>query len=76
MQTGYAEGNLLNLLCHLKTDLRGFDFSHLAIRQASLQIPYCTTQILQVSKLAKLSLPRRTTPSNYGICNKKSAGKP
>lgn len=36
MQTGYARGYLLNLLCHLKTDLRGFDFSHFAIHQAYL----------------------------------------
>ncbi|HBB34353.1 MAG TPA: hypothetical protein DDZ80_16510 [Cyanobacteria bacterium UBA8803] len=36
IQAGYAGGNLLNLFCHLKTDLRGFDFSHLAIRQAYL----------------------------------------
>ncbi|MEP0885603.1 NB-ARC domain-containing protein [Trichocoleus sp. ST-U3] len=35
-QTGYAAGNLLNLFCHLKTELKGFDFSHLAIRQAYL----------------------------------------
>jgi WD40 repeat protein len=33
---GYAAGNLLNLFCHLETDLQGFDFSHLAIRQAYL----------------------------------------
>lgn len=33
---GYAAGNLLNLFCHLKTNLQGFDFSHLAIRQAYL----------------------------------------
>jgi WD40 repeat protein len=33
----YAAGNLLNLFCHLKTDLQGFDFSHLAIRQAYLR---------------------------------------
>ena len=36
VQTGYAGGNLLNLFCHLKTELKGFDFSHLAIRQAYL----------------------------------------
>jgi WD40 repeat protein len=35
-QTGYAGGNLLNLFCHLKTNLKGFDFSDLAIRQAYL----------------------------------------
>jgi WD40 repeat protein len=34
---GYAAGNLLNLFCHLKTDLQGFNFSHLAIRQAYLR---------------------------------------
>jgi WD40 repeat protein len=34
--TGYAAGNLLNLFTHLKTDLTGFDFSDLAIRQAYL----------------------------------------
>lgn len=35
-ETGYAAGNLLNLFCHLKTDLTNFDFSHLVIRQAYL----------------------------------------
>jgi WD40 repeat protein len=35
-QTGYAGGNLLNLFCYLKTDLKGFNFSGLAIRQAYL----------------------------------------
>lgn len=35
-QTGYAGDNLLNLFCYLKTDLKGFDFSHLFIRQAYL----------------------------------------
>jgi WD40 repeat protein len=34
--TGYACGNLLNLLCYLKTDLQGFDFSGMEIRQAYL----------------------------------------
>ncbi len=33
---GYAGGNLLNLLCHLKTDLQGLDFSGMEIRQAYL----------------------------------------
>ena len=33
---GYAAGNLLNLCCHLNTDLQGWDFSHLWIRQAYL----------------------------------------
>ncbi|MBW4595515.1 MAG: caspase family protein [Brasilonema angustatum HA4187-MV1] len=36
-QRGYAEGNILNMLCQLETDLRGYDFSGLTIRQAYLQ---------------------------------------
>jgi hypothetical protein len=53
MQTGYAAGNLLNLFCHLKTDLKGLDFSHLAIRQAYLanatlhDVDFTGTQISQ-----------------------------
>ena len=35
-ETGYAGGNLLNLFYFLKTELRGFDFSDLVIRQAYL----------------------------------------
>ncbi len=34
--TGYAPGNLLNLLCQRQQPLRGYDFSHLTIRQADL----------------------------------------
>ena len=34
---GYAAGNILNMLCCLKIDLSGYDFSHLTIRQAYLQ---------------------------------------
>ncbi len=36
-QPGYLAGNLLNLLSHLRVNLRGMDFSHLVIRQAYLQ---------------------------------------
>ncbi len=35
-QIGYGGGNLLNLLRHLKTDLTGYDFSGLTLRQAIL----------------------------------------
>lgn len=35
--TGYAAGNLLNLLIHLKTDLTGYDLSDLALWQADLR---------------------------------------
>jgi WD40 repeat protein len=37
LETGYAGGNLLNLLCYLNVDLSQHDFSNLAIRQAYLQ---------------------------------------
>jgi len=33
---GYAAGNIINLLCNLKSDLCGYDFSHLPIHQALL----------------------------------------
>ena len=36
-KAGYAGGNILNLLCYLKTDLSGLDFSNLRIWQAYLQ---------------------------------------
>lgn len=36
-QHNYLVGNLINFLCHLKVDLTGYDFSHLAIWQAYLQ---------------------------------------
>jgi WD40 repeat protein/serine/threonine protein kinase len=35
--SGYAGGNILNLLCYLKFDLRGYNFSSLAVWQAYLQ---------------------------------------
>ncbi len=36
-QAGYTGGNILNLLCYLKSDLSGYDFSYLTIWQANLQ---------------------------------------
>jgi WD40 repeat protein len=35
-QPSYAAGNLLNLLVHMQIDLRGWDFSHLAVWQSYL----------------------------------------
>ncbi|MEH1845298.1 MAG: NB-ARC domain-containing protein [Nostoc sp.] len=35
--SGYAGGNILNLLCQLQTDLTGYNFSHLAVWQAYLR---------------------------------------
>ncbi|MGF1479657.1 MAG: NB-ARC domain-containing protein [Cyanophyceae cyanobacterium] len=37
LEMGYAGGNVLNLLCHLGTDLTGYDFSNLAVWQADLR---------------------------------------
>ncbi len=37
LQSGYAAGNILNLLVQLQADLRRLDFSHLTVRQAYLQ---------------------------------------
>ena len=37
LEAGYAGGNVLNLLCHLGTDLKGYDFSNLAVWQADLR---------------------------------------
>ncbi len=34
---GYAAGNVINLLVQLKSDLQGYDFSYLRVRQAYLQ---------------------------------------
>jgi WD40 repeat protein len=36
-KTSYAAGNILNLLIYLQIEVRGYDFSHLTIRQAYLQ---------------------------------------
>ncbi|WP_414587721.1 NB-ARC domain-containing protein [Scytonema sp. PCC 10023] len=37
LEAGYTAGNILNLLCHMETDLSGYDFSHLTVWQADLQ---------------------------------------
>ncbi|NET41395.1 NB-ARC domain-containing protein [Okeania sp. SIO2B3] len=37
LKSGYISGNILNLFCHLNTNLIGYNFSHLTIRQAYLQ---------------------------------------
>ncbi|GAB4244542.1 MAG: NB-ARC domain-containing protein [Stanieria sp.] len=37
VEQGYTAGNILNLLCHLETDLTGYDFSHLCVWQADLR---------------------------------------
>jgi WD40 repeat protein len=37
LEPGYTAGNTINLLRHLGTDLRGYDFSHLCVWQADLR---------------------------------------
>ena len=37
LKSGYAGGNILNLLCYLEVDLTGYDFSEMKICQAYLQ---------------------------------------
>ena len=37
LKPGYAAGNILNLLCYLKANLKHYNFSHLTIWQAYLQ---------------------------------------
>lgn len=36
-ERGYTSGNIVNILCHLNTDLTGYDFSNLTISQADLR---------------------------------------
>ncbi len=51
--SGYAAGNLLNLLIYLKTDLTGYDLSHLALWQTDLR-----NVILQQVNLANSDLSK------------------
>lgn len=44
LSSGYAAGNLLNLLCHADVDVSDYDFSNLTIRQAYLKSK-CISQI-------------------------------
>ncbi|GAA6618056.1 eIF2A-related protein [Scytonema sp. NUACC26] len=37
LEQSYMAGNILNLLCHLKTDLSGYDFSYMTVWQADLR---------------------------------------
>ncbi|KAB8313851.1 hypothetical protein SD81_040435 [Tolypothrix campylonemoides VB511288] len=37
LEQSYTAGNIINVLSHLKTDLSGYDFSHLAVWQADLR---------------------------------------
>ncbi|MCC5614053.1 NACHT domain-containing protein [Nostoc sp. CHAB 5836] len=37
LEPGYTGGNILNLLCHLETNLNGYNFSYLTVWQADLR---------------------------------------
>ncbi len=37
LEQGYTAGNIFNLLCHLQTDISGYDFSHLTVWQADMR---------------------------------------
>jgi WD40 repeat protein len=52
-ERGYTSGNIFNLLCQLRTDLRGYDFSNLSVWQADLKgvnLPQVNFQKANLSK--------------------------
>lgn len=53
LKPGYTAGNILNLLCQLKTDLSGYDLSNLNIWQADLRKVNLQGASLQNANLAK-----------------------
>ncbi len=53
LEPGYTGGNILNLLCQLQTDLRGYDFSELTVWQADLRNVKLHDVNFQNSDLAK-----------------------
>ena len=52
-EPGYTAGNILNLLCLMKTDLRGYDFSNLTVWQADLRFSCLHHVNFQNTDLAK-----------------------
>ncbi|MEA5625957.1 NB-ARC domain-containing protein [Nostoc sp. UHCC 0251] len=53
LEIGYTSGNIFNLLCQLKSDLRGYDFSNLSIWQVdmrSVNLPQVNLQNTNLSK--------------------------
>lgn len=53
IETGYVAGNTINLLLHLKQDLRGHDFSELSVWQAELKAVHLHHVNFSGSDLAK-----------------------
>lgn len=53
LEQSYTAGNIFNLLCHLKTDLSGYDFSELTVWQADLRNVNLHSANFQNANLAK-----------------------
>ncbi|MUG96064.1 hypothetical protein F7734_28460 [Scytonema sp. UIC 10036] len=53
LEQSYTAGNVLNLLCHLETDLTGYDFSNLTVWQADLRNMNLHNVNFQKANLAK-----------------------
>ncbi|AFZ29981.1 (Myosin heavy-chain) kinase [Gloeocapsa sp. PCC 7428] len=60
LQPGYTSGNILNLLRHMQVDLDGYDFSHLKIWQARLDVD------LHQVNLASSDLDKSVFLANFG----------
>ena len=65
LEPSYAGGNLLNLLCQLTHELRGMDFSHLAIWQAYLQRVALYNTNFAFSDLKKCVFTQTFGPVSY-----------
>ncbi len=61
-EPGYIAGNILNLLCYLKVDLTGWDFSQLNIWQAYLQDTRLTDVNFTASDLSQSVLAKTFAP--------------
>ena len=62
LKSGYVTGNVLNLLCYLKQELSGYDFSRLTIRQA-----YLRGKILHGVDLSHTELIQSVFTQDFGI---------
>jgi WD40 repeat protein len=60
--TGYAGGNILNLLCQLNIDLSNFDFSHLPVWQA-----YLADRHLSQTNFAHADLSKSVFTETIGV---------
>lgn len=61
LEPGYAAGNIINLLCQLRTNLSGYDFSYLAVWQACFKYVH-----LQEANFAYANLEKCVFAENFG----------